>query len=216
MARLQIKWDSQSSVAPTAATTGDTNDAKEEKTSSKRFADRPMMVYVMADDNTDSNTRKLEDICFADERVGIGSKFFQCIKITNGNALQDRILSENGKDSPRIVLMTRDYDVLEVLEGKKISSGRLVKAMSKCVRKEYKDSFDSMVSKYAKLLNELDRLEGVKSLLADKRNRAGNNEAKLKKIEREQKEFEADMEKWKKAEEKLLAFKIKKLKAPKA
>ena len=174
-----------------------------------------MLVYVTSDDNTDAYTRKLEDVCFPDERVAIGSKFFDCIKVTTGNAMQDRLLAKHGKKSPRILVMTRDYEVLDVLEGKKLSSGKLVKAMSKCVGKEYKGSFDSMVSKYAKLLNELDRLEGVKALLADKKNRAGDSASKLKKIEREYKKYEADVKKWEAAEKKLLTFKIKEIKKPK-
>ncbi|MHC4938937.1 MAG: hypothetical protein ACYTHK_08215 [Planctomycetota bacterium] len=212
MARLSIKWKTQSSIAPTAAATGE---AEAKAAASKLIAERPMLVYVMSDDNTDTYTRKLEDVCFADERVGIGSKFFDCIKITSGDAMQDRILAKHGKSAPRLLLVTRNYEVKDVLEKKKLSSGKIVRGMSKVVKSEYKTSFDKMVSSYAKLLNELDRLEGKKGQLADKRKRAGDNASKLKKVEREQAEYEKDMEKWRQAEAKLLGFKLKEIKKPK-
>ncbi|MEM8885252.1 MAG: hypothetical protein AAGD14_14385 [Planctomycetota bacterium] len=177
--------------------------------------ERPMMVYVTSSDATDAQTRKLEDVCFPDERVAIGSKFFNTIKVTAGDAQQDRLLAKYGKSEPRIVLVNRDYSVAAVVEGKGISSGKLVKAMAKAAKKDYKDSFDTMVSKYAKLLNELDRLEGEKALAADALNRAGDNKAKIKKAKRKQAQYEKDFAKWQKAEEKLLTFRLKTLKKPK-
>jgi hypothetical protein len=212
MARLNIKWDSRSEVAPSAASTGT---AVANVEAQKRVADKPMLIYITSDDNTGAYTRKLEDVCFPDERVAIGSKFFKCIKITTGNALQDRLLTKHGKSSPRLLLVTRDYKVLSVLEGKKISSGKLVKAMSNLARKEYKTSFDSMVSGYAKLLNELDRLEGEKALLADKVKRADGNKAKLAKIARSQTKYEKNVKKWEASEKKLLTFKLTAAKKPK-
>ena len=212
MARLNIKWDSRSEVAPAAASTGE---AAANVEAQKRVADKPMLIYITSDDNTGAYTRKLEDVCFPDERVAIGSKFFKCIKITTGNALQDRLLAKHGKSSPRLLLVTRDYKVLKVLEGKKISSGKLVKAMSNLARKEYKNSFDSMVSGYAKLLNELDRLEGEKALLADKVKRAEGNKAKLAKIARSRTKYEKNVKKWEASEKKLLTFKLTEAKKPK-
>ena len=217
MARLNIDWVSRSEVAPVAASTGEATDSDiaRNKAAQKRVADKPMLIYVTSDDNTDSYTRKLEDVCFPDERVAIGSKFFKCIKITTGNALQDRLLIKHGKSTPRLLLVTRDYKVLSVLEGRKISSGKLVKAMSNLVRKEYKNRFDSMVSGYAKLLNRLDRLEGQKALLADKTKRADGNKAKLAKIARAMTKYEMNVKKWEASEKKLLAFKLTVVKTPK-
>jgi hypothetical protein len=212
MALLNIKWESQSTIAPRAAVTGE--DASEDPSAGSRFADRPMLVYVTSDDATDATTRKLEDVGFADERVAIGSKFFRCVKVSAGNALQDRLLKENGDETPRLLLVARDYSVVAVLDKRNLSSGKIVKAMSKLVRSEYKDSFDSMVSNYAKLLNELDRLEGKKAQIADSLNRLKEkpNKSKEKKVERDQAEYEKDLAEWKAKEEKILAFQAKPVK----
>jgi len=215
MARLNIKWSTRSTVAQTAAATGDA-EQKADSNAGKARLDRPMLVYVVSDDNTDATTRKLEDVCFADERIAIGSKFFDCVKVTAGNAMQDRLLAANGDSTPRLVLISRDYDVQEVMEERELSSGKIVRAMSKTVRADYKTSFDGLVSKYAKLLNELDRLDGQRALIADKIERAGDDKSKLKKAERDKEKYEQEMEDWKKKEEKLLAFQLKDPVKPKA
>lgn len=212
MARLNIKWETRSTVAVQAASTAD-SDAKAGEETDKNVGssklERPLLVYVTSDDNTDSTSRKLEDVCFADERIAIGSKLFTCVKITAGNAAQDRLLSANGEETPRLVLISRDYEVQDVLESRKLSSGKIVRAMSKAARADYKTSFDSLVSSYQKLLNELDRLDGKRTLIADKIERAGDSKAKLKKAEREKEQFEKEMEEWKQKEQKLLDFKLR-------
>ena len=177
-----------------------------------------MLVYVTSDDATDSVTRKLEDVAFADERIGIGSKFFRCVKITAGNALQDRLLKDNGDATPRLLFVKRDYTVVATLEKKKLKPGTIVKSMAKLARTEYKDSFSSMVSKYGKLLNELDRLDGVRAQNAEtaRKLKEKPNASKAKKLEKDIAEYEKKMEDWKKAEEKLLAFKAKPIKKPAA
>ena len=193
-------------VAPTAAATGD--DTTASKRSSLR-AEKPMMIYVTADDNTNKLTRKLETVVFANEQLGIGTKFFDTIKVTNGNALQDRMLKAAGKSVPRIIFMTRDYKVHAVMQKSKLSAGKLLKAMKGLARKEYSNSFDKLVRGYTKLLNELDRLEGRKALLADKQARAQGSPSKQKKIARDTKKYEKAMEDWRSRESKLLEFKPK-------
>jgi len=216
MARLNIRWQSTNSVAPQAASTGDAQSADAD--AGKRYAERPMLVYVTSDDATDSVTRKLEDVAFADERIGIGSKFFRCVKITAGNALQDRLLKDNGDATPRLLFVKRDYTVVATLEKKKLKPGTIVKTMARLARTEYKDSFSSMVSKYGKLLNELDRLDGVRAQNAEtaRKLKEKPNASKAKKLEKDIAEYEKKMEDWKKAEEKLLAFKAKPIKKPAA
>ena len=212
MALLRIQWDSRSSVAPRAAVTGE--DAPADPTAGSLYAERPMLIYVTSDDATNSFSRKLEDIGFADERVAVGSKFFKCIKVTTGNALQDRLLKKHGKATPRLLFIRRDYTVMSVLEKRNLSGGKIVKSMARLARAEYKNSFDSMVSSYQKLLNELDRLEGKKAQIADneRRLREKPNKSKAKKIARDKIKYEKSVDAWKKKEEKLLAFKSKPMK----
>ena len=198
------------SVAPRGVSTGQSGEATEQAAQAMR-AERPMLVYVTSDDPTDKMTRKIESVVLASETVSVGAKFFNTIKVSQGSALQDRILKDAGKGTPRFVLLDRDYKVAKVLQKSGISGGKLIKAMKLLARKEYKTSFDKMVRDYIKLLNQLDRLEGVKAKIADDRQRlsAKPNASKEKKVQRKEKEYNADMETWSKKEAKLLELRRK-------
>lgn len=210
MARLQIRWEQASSIAPQAASTGE---AEAKQDAGSRVAKRPMLIYVTSDDATNTQVRKLEDICFKDERVGIGAKFFRCVKISEADALQDRLLKEHGKKAPRLILVKRDYGVVKVLEGKALSASKLNKALAKLAKSEYKTSYSAMLSKYAKLLNELDRLDDVRAtIVANEKRYAANPKkykSKLKKLAKKKAEYEATMKEWKANEAALLQFKSK-------
>jgi len=215
MARLNIKWRSLNEVAPQAVTTGETvenaeENAEETKQTSMR-AEKPMLVYVTSDDPTDKDTRKLEAIVFANEKVGLGAKFFDTVKITHGDSLQDRILKENGRYAPRLVFVTRDYAVSDVLQKKQLTAGKLLKAMKKLAKTEYATNFEAMVRDYTKLLNELDRLESKRAALADQRRRLQEkpNKSRDKKVAREEADLEVEMDAWKKKEEAILKFRVK-------
>jgi hypothetical protein len=208
LARLQVRWEQASTIAPQAAATGE---AKAE--TAARIAKRPMLIYVTKDDATDTDVRKLEDVCFKDERVGIGAKFFRCIKISEADAMQDRLLKEAGKKSPRLLFVQRDYKVLKVLEDKSLSASKINKAMAKLAKAEYKTSYSSMLSKYAKLLNELDRLDDIRTTIAADEKRYASDprkyKGKMKKLAKKKAEYEKAMDAWKKSEAALLEFKIK-------
>ncbi|MCK6459136.1 MAG: cilia- and flagella-associated protein 54 [Planctomycetes bacterium] len=192
-------------------TTGESADAAEAKPVRATIAAKPMMVYVMSDDPTDSATRKLDSVAFAKEQVGVGSKFFECIKMTSGDAAQDRITKDSGKQVPRIIFMKRDYTVVSVLEGNELSGGGIVKAMQQVVRTEYVNNFDTMVRDYISLLNDLDRLESKKAAIEDQKRRVAEkaNKSKEKKIARDEEEYKAEMEAFEAQEKKILEFKFK-------
>ena len=208
MALLNISWRSLDEISPQAATTGEDTDAPE--TGAAMRAERPMIVYVPSDDPTDKTTRKLEQVVFKNEKLGVGAKFFDTIKVSAGDALEDRILKTK-KRVPRMVFLKRDYTVHAVLQQRQLSPGKIIKAMKSLVRAEYVNSFDKMVKSYIKLLNELDRLEGRKTQLTDTRARlAGKpNASKAKKLARMWAEYKAERDAWVEKEKQVLALQTK-------
>lgn len=210
MAKLAINWRSVTSVAPQSVTTGDSEEVSAEKQKAM-IADKPMMVYVMSDDQTDSATKKIESLALAREQVGVGSKFFDTIKMTAGDAAQDRLIKEAGRSVPRFVFLSRDYKVVNVLEGNELSGGGIVKAMESVVRQVYVNSFNDMVREYTSLLNELDRLESRKAAIEGQKARAAEkaDKARDKKIAKDEAEYKADMDAFEAKEKKLLEFKAK-------
>lgn len=214
MARLKINWRSLNQIAPTAVTTGETVESEENAEEPKQGAmraEKPMLVYVTSDDPTDKETRKLESIVFANEKVGLGCKFFDTIKISAGDALQDRILADNGRYTPRLVFLSREYKVTDVLQKKQISAGKMLKAMKRLAKLEYTTNFETMVRDYTKLLNDLDRFESKRTQIADQRRRLQEkpNKSREKKIARDEAKLEAEMDAWKKKEEEILKFRVK-------
>ena len=173
-------------------------------------AARPMIVYVPSDDPTDKTTRKLEQVVFKNEKLGVGAKFFDTIKVSAGDALQDRILKDKTR-VPRMVFLERDYSVHTVLQQRQLTPGKILKAMKSLVKKEFVNNFDTMVKDYIKLLNELDRLEGRKTQIADTRTRlAGKpNAAKARKLARMEAEYKAEREAWVEKEKQVLALKTR-------
>ncbi len=205
-------------VAPTAASTGDSEESSDSNTA--MVAEKPMMVFIMHSDPTHKMMNRLDSVVFANEQFSVGTKFFDTIRISEANAARDRILSEatRRRSAPHIVFLSRQYKVLKVLSGKGISAGKTVKAMKLVAKRTYANSFNKMVKGYIKLLNKLDQLEGVKQRLQDGRARlsAKPNPSKAKKLDRDEREYEKALEKWSKDEAKLLEFKVKAAKAPRA
>jgi len=208
LALLNISWRSLAEIGPQAATTGEDTDAPE--TGVAMRSERPMIVYVPSDDPTDKTTRKLEQVVFKNEKLGVGAKFFDTIKVSAGDALQDRILKTKTR-VPRMIFLKRDYTVHAVLQQRQLSAGKIIKAMKSLVRAEYVNSFDKMVKAYIKLLNELDRLEGRKTQVADTRARlAGKpNASKAKKLARMEAEYKAERDAWVEKEKQVLALQTK-------
>jgi hypothetical protein len=169
-----------------------------------------MMVYIPSDDPTDKTTNRLEQVVFKNEKLGVGAKFFDTIKVSAGDALQDRILKTKTR-VPRMVFLRRDYSVHAVLQQRQLTPGKIIKVMKSLVKKEYVNSFDKMVKVYIKLLNELDRLEGRKTQLADTRARlAGKpNKSKAKKLARQEAEYQAERDAWVEREKQILELKVK-------
>jgi hypothetical protein len=174
-------------------------------------ADKPMMVYVTSDDPTDKETRTLEEVAFKREQVGVGAKFFDAIKISTGDASQDRILKDAGRSAPRLVFLKRDYTVANVLTGKELGGGDILKAMQGVVRQEYVSNFDTMVRDYISLLNDLDRLESKKAAIEDQKRRVAEkaNKSREKKIARDEAEYKAEMEAFQQKEKKILELRAR-------
>ena len=206
-AKLKIAWLVVTEVAPEAAKTG----AGSEAVGAPEAADKPMMVYIPSDDPTDSITRKLEGVVFTNEKVAIAAKFFETLKISRKCALDDRLLASHADPTPQIVFLERDFTEHAALQGKQISASKLLKAMTSLARAEYVNDFDAMVRAYGKLLDELDRLEGRREVLAKQRKRLEDqpNPARQRKLDREEKAHEAAMDAWLEKEEKLLELRLK-------
>ena len=206
--KLKIRWRTLTIFTPEESTASKT-DAVTVKRS--EWADQPMIVYIPTDDPKDSITRKLESVVFVNEKLAIGAKFFDTIKVSRLDALEDLVLNDYAVVTPRVLLLKRDYTVHTALRGKQITASKILKAMHSLVRAEYVNDFNKMVRGYAKLLDELDLLASKKAAIDKTRRRLEDkpNAAKAKTLDREEEAYDEAMEDLAEREEKLLELRRK-------
>lgn len=223
MAVLSMNWTSPGRVAPpvqkAVVTPKEGEESKEgaeesAKSAPVKRAEKPMMVYVSDPSGGGESFDKVEKVVLTDDRVCVGSKAFTLIKMTPEQAGEDRLLSAAGKDVPRIVLVSADYQDVTVLEGGKLSVGDLWKAMQSHFRKAYEGDLEKNVKSLLKVMLEFDKLAKARTVQEDKEKRSEKPTAADK---AEWAESKKDLdEREKKAEKErdaLLAFEKKKLAA---
>jgi hypothetical protein len=187
MAVLSISWTSADRVAVAeAAVTPSEGDEEAPKVETPR-ADKPMLVYIEHPGDDEPN-EKIAKITLDPDKIRVGCSYFKCIKMTAEAASQDRLLADTGKEYPRMVLITPDYEVVATLEGK-ISSSKLYAAMKKTASKSYKCNFDKNVKGVIKLLGEFDKIANERDVLKSKEEK-GLKPAEAKKIAKEREELD--------------------------
>ena len=206
-----------SRVAPQAETTGGEliSEEEAEAVNTALISDKPLWVYVEDEGQNESLNRKIRDVVLAQEKVGVGSKFFKCVKVSAADAERDPILSKAGKRTPRMIFLDRQFKVIAVLQGRQISQGKLRTAMTRVVGKSYKNKFRSMTREYIKLLNLLDRLDSDRRNIDTLRARVQGESGKAsrrkleKKLAKKEGEYDKEMKEWEGREQKVLAFRLK-------
>lgn len=187
MAVLRITWTSADkvSVATGEITPGEGDEDAAEVKAPR--ADKPMLVWIQHPSDDEAN-EKVAKITLDPDKLRVGCSFFTCIKMTAEAASADRLLADTGKKYPRMVLITPDYDVVKVIEGK-ISSSKLYAAMKRTASKSYKCNFDKNVKGVIKLLGEFDKIENERDALTKKEDK-GVKPAEAKKIAKAREELD--------------------------
>jgi len=152
---------------------------------------KPLLIYVeskLSEDEIESAVVK--QTVERDEKVAIGAKMFHLIRI-DGAAI-DRYHPHwntlGGKKLPRMVVVDSAGDRVGSVEGT-ISPSSVFTLMKKASAKSFKMPLDSFVKEYQKILTDVDRVEGLKQALAQRR--AASTEAKSASKERFYAEEEA-------------------------
>ncbi len=156
----------------------------------------------------------VEKTVLKDERIGLGAKFFDCMRLdgdalTEGHPLYSLL---KGKKLPRCVLVSRDRSMVKKLEGKRIKASTLFSAMKAVSRKDYKTSLTSYVAKMRKLLFEMDKLDQQQKALARLKKQARVKRGLRRKVEAWEKKLKAWADRIEKTEKALNKFVLKPLK----
>ncbi len=102
--------------------------------------------------------------------MALGAKFFRLVQVYQSEIGPNHPLRKilSGRKLPRVVLLSMDGKTRKKLEGK-ISATRLFGAMSSIVRKDFKRSLGTFVSRMRKLLNKLDSLSNDRRKLDNRK-----------------------------------------------
>lgn len=214
MAVLSIRWESTSRVTPeTAAVTtpAEGEEVSEEiEEAQKPMADKAMLVYIV-DESVSNEFDKVESVILTDDKVAVGTKAFRCIKVPSSQAESDPLLADNGRETPRFVLITPDYETVKVVEGSRLSVSGLYSAMKSVAKKSYEQNFDKNIRELVRLLNEFDKINNERGLLDAKVERMGDKvtPSDERKIAREREELAERETEANEARDELLTFELK-------
>lgn len=203
-----MTWDTATTrIAPaTAAITASDDEDEDSEPAEKPRADKPILVFVESPDDDDANQKIAKQI-FDNNKVIIGSRFFKCVRMTEADALEDPIISEAGKQTPRLVLLTPDYEVGKVVQGK-VSSSKVFNALKAVAKKSYKGNFDRNVKALLKLPNDFDCVNDAIKVLKQKEER-GVKPGEAKRITKELEELAEEQKELEEKRDELLAMELK-------
>jgi len=155
--------------------TGASEAAEEETEAPSPFAsiERPTLVYVAHAGVGGEEDKKLEDIVFKAEKVGLAAKAFRTVRMTPEAVEKDALLAGHGSEVPRLLVVDPVKEKIEILEKGKLKAGALYDALKSAAGRFYKESLDKVVKTHLKILTERDQLANEEKTLREKETRLG-------------------------------------------
>ena len=176
------------------------------------MADKAMLIYVREPSEDTGAFDKIDKVILDDNKILVGMWAFRCVKMTPSDVQDDPLLADHGKELPRFILISPDYEDIKVIEGKKIKTKTLFDGMCKFAKKAYGVNLKKVAKDVMKVCNEFDKINTGLKTLKQKEARLGSDASKsdLKKIEKEKAELEEEQKAAEEKRDKLLTFKLKK------
>ena len=106
----------------------------------------------------------------------------------------DPLLAEEGKTTPRVLVVDPVKLKVKVLETKDLKASKLFKAMKSTSNKFWKEKLDKVVKEHMNILTEQDQLANAEKTLADKAARVADDEKKLEEVKEERAEIAKQLE----------------------
>lgn len=154
-----------------------------------------LSVLYLVDDGDDERTRQMFEWQLGQNReIGIQLRCFHCgrIDLEKNAALAERY----GKKAPLFVVFDADGKATEVsMAGYKPSATSLKRALEKAASGTIKPSLSTFAKRYADIVEDLGKLLAKKQQEEARLAKAGKDDAKRKKLEKELKKLEAEQQK---------------------
>lgn len=154
-------------------------------------AKKPICVYVCDNDDSDEQ-KKLETLTFKAEKVALAMKAYRTVRMDSAQIAADPLLADQGKESPRLLLINPVDGKVHVLEKNKLSAAAIFNALENVSDKFYVQRLEKTVKSHLELLTDQDQLANrAKQLNLDLARAGEKDDAKAKK---EIAEIQADLE----------------------
>lgn len=209
MARIALNWKSTS--LPKVSTPGyDGREGDVAQYLQSMAGDKPSIVYFF-DPREKKENDKIESTVFGNEVVGTAARGFNLVKIDVTKIEREDLKAEYSKSTPKFLFYSHSGDVLAKVQGG-VTLPDFSSAITKAFNAEYALSLQQFLKSHRNVLDRLDRAEGKKTRVAEKRSLLESSTRKdaraaalEKEIAREEAEAESEIEKVLAEEELLLA-----------
>jgi len=149
----------------------------EEQSKKASLAERPLFVFIH---DADATTGQEDDKAFSDERVAIGARFFDCVRISKGDAVEDRLIASHAVKAPVLVFVRPNYEVVSAHPAR-FNATKIFDAMCATMKKDYKNCVDTVLKQQREIEKDRATLEREKEKLA-KLEEEGKGSAKTEKM----------------------------------
>src|SRR5262249_51815248 len=156
--------------------------------------DKPTIVYFY-DGRKAHDNEKLNDVLFrTNETVGTGARGFNTLKLDITKIHREDLKAEYGKSVPKFCFYSHTGELISKTEGS-VTLPLFLSALTKAFNAEYSIPLDKFVKLHRTILDRLDRVNGKKQAVTEKRTlleESGRKDARtaaiLKELDKSEKE----------------------------
>lgn len=170
----------------------------EEQAQEAHRSDRPLLVYIYpepaSERDDDPRVAVEEDPAFREASVVVGARFFDCVRIHEEDAREDRILRSYAASAPCLVFVRPDLTPSKCLKGR-FSAARIFQAMCATVKLDYENCLRTTLKEQGKLEDEMVKVYQRQAELAglDRKIADEKAAARRQQLEEERKSFLAEV-----------------------
>jgi hypothetical protein len=134
----------------------------EEQSAKASRAERPLFIFVH---DADATTGTEDDKAFQDERVAVGARFFDCVRISRADAAEDRLLKPYAAKAPILLLVRPSYEVA-ASHPARFNASKIFDAMCLTMKKDYTNCVQTVLKEQREIEKDRAAVERDKEKLA--------------------------------------------------
>jgi hypothetical protein len=131
--------------------------------------ERPMIVYVYNDEVDEDARFAIETAsAFLDDKVAVGARFFDCVRIDAETAKSDRALKDHVGRANTLIFVRPNYEVADALQfkGAKVNARKVFGEMCATMKLDYENCVKTAYAKMKKIQKERVELDGEQAKIA--------------------------------------------------